>query len=587
MRVLKGYFLNLHNVLCKNESTPSSLNCDDLIKLIPHEIQIIPETTLGNFDSTYNLTKNSYNNQIMQLQSEFEDEQQIMIDRHEQRMEKITHKMYEVEHNIFIVENDKRSMQDALVVWKRISDSCGIIVAEAEALRDPSICSISTQWFNNFQQILHEKIVLRHNFEESFTCKSRETWFKDTERSINKVFRLLSTKNVISKLINSYEENISELKKRDRDTLLQIKQDNSQAMSNALKELHKLNLNYRILLNEVQAITERNKKELITYAVNLIACPLYKSAVSLIAKYDNGNFIEDFINTLVNAKGIFNPHSALSFLKSSAFESEYCLKVRGLVALAKILKLNLHHSNILQEVKNIFSIETQQKLSTAEGECFDLIEFDADILTRSSGKVEKSERCHHFVHCKHYEQFFVSAEAIFDTPLVDISCLKSEDVKWFEISENKNVKYLPMNVFRKFPNLEIYYAFKSGVVKINKNNFYGAEKLRGLWLNHNEIETIHGGSFDELKSLKWLYLGFNKLTSLDAYLFHNLKPLLTLSLENNRLTYLPPPIFYTLEELEFFSLDGNPVHSRVSNTYFSKNNKHVSNFNLSIYISEF
>lgn len=578
--MLQAYYENLFTVLGKNDSTQSSLECADLMQIIPDEIQAIPDTSLGNFDlvDAYNTTKIFYDDQILQLQTEFEDEQQRLIDNHEQRIQNITNKIYAVENKIFEAEREKHSMQNSLGIWKKISETCLPYVIPLEADNDPSICTISSQWFRNFQTILNQKIVLQRNLRENSDCKSKEKWLKDTERSIKKVFRLISAQNVISKLKNSLEEVISELKKIHADTLHQTKRENSQAMSNALRELQKLNLMHRNLKNELEAIKENNRKLLKSYAVALVACPLYKSAVSLITKYDNGNLMEDVISALVFVQGTFNPTSALNFLKSSAFESASCLKVRGLFAFSKLLKLNLHHAAALAEVKNLFLIETQRKLSTVDGECFDLIEFDADVLTRSSGHFETSERCHHLYNCKRYEQFFVSTEAIFETPRVDISCLRSEDVNWFDISENKNVQYLPMNVFRKFPNLEIYYAFKSGVLKINKNNFYGAEKLQGLWLDHNEINTIESGSFNELKSLKWLYLGFNKLISLNTQLFHNLKPLLSLSLEKNRLSTLSVQIFSTLEDLEFLHLNGNPVSSQVTNEYFTNNKKLVCKY---------
>lgn len=547
------------------------------MQIIPDEIQAIPDTSLGNFDlvAAYNTTKIFYDDQILQLQIEFEDEQQRLIDIHEQRIQNFTNKIYAVENKIFVVQSEMLSIQNSLGIWKQMSETCLPCVIPLAADNDPSICSISPQWFNNFQIILKDKIVLQRNLRENFDCKSKEKWLKDTERSIKKVFRLISAQNVISKLKNSLEEVISELKKIHADTLLQTKRENSQAMSNALRELQKLNLMHRNLNNELEAIKENNRKLLKSYAVALVTCPFYQGAVSLISKYDNGNLIEDVISALVNAQGFFNPTSALNFLKSSAFQNAYCLKIRGLSELSKLLKINLHHAAALAEVKNLFLIETQHKLSTVEGECFDLIEFDADILTRSSGHFETSERCHHLNNCKRYEQFFVSTEAIFETPRVDISCLTSEEINWFDISENKNVQYLPMNVFRKFPNLEIYYAFKSGVLEIHRNNFYGAEKLQGLWLDHNEIITIESGSFNELKSLKWLYLGFNKLTSLDAQLFHNLKPLFSLSLEKNRLSLLPIQLFITLEELEFLHLNGNPVSSQVTDAYFTNNRKLV------------
>lgn len=545
------------------------------MQIIPTEIKAIKNSSLDGsvHGEAYNKSKLFYDEQIIQLQIDFEDEQQKLMDEHDERHQNILNKIFAVEGRIFELKNEKLSMEGDLVLWKNISETCKPFVEPLVANGDPSICKITSNWFSDFQLILNEKFVIQRHLDESSDCKSKENWLKSTWRSINKAFRLISEEAEIEKMEISLEEAISELKRIHAKTLLQIKQDNSRALATALKELQILNLKYRNALNELEAIKESNRKLLKNYAVALIECPLYKSAVSINVKYDNGSFIEDIVSATANAHGTFNPNPVINFLKSSAFDNEYCLKVRGLFAIYKLLKLNLHHADALAEVKNLFLIETQRKLTTAEGKCFDLIEFDADILTRSSGHLESSERCHHLHYCNYYEQFLLSTEAVFETPRVDVSCDTSTDVTWFDISENKNVKFLPLNVFRKFPNLKIYYAFKSGVMEIHQNNFFGAGKLQGLWLDHNEIATIESGSFDELQALKWLYLGFNKLTTLDAHIFHKLNLLVSLSLEKNQLTSLPTEIFYTLEELEWIHLNGNPISSQVTDNYFINNDK--------------
>lgn len=541
------------------------------MQIIPAEIQAIPDTSLGSFENSaaYNTAKDLYKDQIVQIQSDFEEQHKRLKDDHEKSIGKIEHEIDEVNAKILMVENEKLSIQGDLGAWRITSMTCR---QPPRVLLEIPVCSISPQWFSDLQLILNEKFVLRQNLQENFDCKSKGKWLKSTERSIKKAFSLISEQNEMSTLGNSLEEVITELRSIHANTLLQTERQNSQAMSDARAELQQLNLKHRELLDEVERMKKNNREVLKNYALTIIACPLYKSAVSLIAKHDNGNFMEDVVNALPNFQCSLNPNFMLDFLKSSAFETECCLKVRGLNALFKLLKLNLHHADALQEVKNLILIEKQRDMSTAEKKCLDLIELDADI-TRWPGAFRSGRRCHHDIHCKNYEQFLMSTESFINTPNIGLSSSLSYEVKWFDISENKNVQYLPVSVFYKFPNLEIYNAFKSGVLKIHRSNFYAANKLQGLWLDHNEISSIESGSFDELHSLKWLYLGFNKLTSIDTQIFHNVRALITLSLENNRFTSLSTQLFTTLQDLEWIYLNDNPVSSQISNAYFTNNKK--------------
>ena len=66
----------------------------------------------------------------------------------------------------------------------------------------------------------------------------------------------------------------------------------------------------------------------------------------------------------------------------------------------------------------------------------------------------------------------------------------SQSVKGITFSHIKNVKYLPVKVHKKFPNLVAYDAFNCSVQEIRYENFANLKELQYLGLQHNKISTI-------------------------------------------------------------------------------------------------
>lgn len=582
VRELQSYYDGLLTILGKNESIQPDLQCLNLLTMIPAEIQAIKDTSLGDFDLNheYNVTKAEYEKVIKDLEAKFESDQQNLMDEHEKEMKIVELKL----QNASAIMEEILIEQEALItnftLWKNASETCsfsgtGLTIDDIEspAAEDPSFCSIPVSWFFEYKEIIASKIVMQKNLRKTSNCKTKINWLKETARALKKAFRVISAHNQILKATNSYEERIGELKKIHEDFLNQVERENKQTRANARKELHKINVRLRTLRTEIERTKKTNRIKLNGFTAKLISCPLPRAVSIMMDFYDDGQFMEEVVVRALDFDGFYNPKPVLKLLKSSHISSKFSLQVRGYSALYNSLKLNLHHVAELTEVKAFLLQQTQKKLTTTEGNFIDSMNFDADILTRHSGSRDSGQRCHHVYNCNLYEQFLMSPITSMDLPLVDISSASDSQVNWFDISDNKNVKYLPRNVFRKFPNTEIYTAFDSGLVEINRNNFYGAEKLHGLWLDHNKIASIESESFSEMSSLEWLYLGFNQLTTIDANLFDNLVALNSLSLEKNKLTSLSPHAFYSLGKLEWIHLNRNPVSSSINDEYFTNNTK--------------
>lgn len=92
-----------------------------------------------------------------------------------------------------------------------------------------------------------------------------------------------------------------------------------------------------------------------------------------------------------------------------------------------------------------------------------------------------------------------------DSNRVTIS-IKDESVIGLDFWGNKKIKFLPVQVNESFPNLLAYSAGHCSLSTIEKENFKGMNKLKGLWLYMNQISTINSDTFEDLVGLEMLYL---------------------------------------------------------------------------------
>jgi Leucine-rich repeat (LRR) protein len=77
----------------------------------------------------------------------------------------------------------------------------------------------------------------------------------------------------------------------------------------------------------------------------------------------------------------------------------------------------------------------------------------------------------------------------------------------FYFFRNKQLFYLPVQVYKAAPNLLMIDAPYSEIKAISKKNFEKLTKLEFLWLHFNKIATIPPETFADLVSLKKISLG--------------------------------------------------------------------------------
>ena len=145
-------------------------------------------------------------------------------------------------------------------------------------------------------------------------------------------------------------------------------------------------------------------------------------------------------------------------------------------------------------------------------------------------------------------------------------------VKAVEITHNKNIEYLPVKVYEKFPNLAGYSAYNSLVKEIRYENFENLFKLQIVVLQNNQISNIPKDTFKDLRSLKFLFMDNNKIKSIDDRVFKNLESLKKLNFDNNEISLISKNAFVKLTELEKIYLSGNLL-STLDASIFSTNQK--------------
>lgn len=92
---------------------------------------------------------------------------------------------------------------------------------------------------------------------------------------------------------------------------------------------------------------------------------------------------------------------------------------------------------------------------------------------------------------------------------------------------------------------------------LNSHTFIGRKKLKVLFLNNSNVQTIQNRTFNGLKELEILQLDSNRLTSLNGFEFVGLDGLQELHLQHNRIGSIQEGTFQHLTQLRILRLDNN------------------------------
>lgn len=115
--------------------------------------------------------------------------------------------------------------------------------------------------------------------------------------------------------------------------------------------------------------------------------------------------------------------------------------------------------------------------------------------------------CEQIVHRSDGLTCAVTNYTAIDSPDSIISGTQNNEIDELNLSYNRKVKFLPVSLNQKFPNLKFYQASRCSLHEISKKNFEQLINLRELRLSRNEIEIIQSDTFQGLTKLTEIYLG--------------------------------------------------------------------------------
>lgn len=130
------------------------------------------------------------------------------------------------------------------------------------------------------------------------------------------------------------------------------------------------------------------------------------------------------------------------------------------------------------------------------------------FLVAASGTLEAAE-----INCEKVDRFDTFKKCCYLNSMTAISSIDSNvaglenfNVDAILFNGNRKIKYLPINVSKKFPNLETFLAKNAFVKEISALNFERLSKLKFLDLRENQIKFIPDYCFEDLIKVNTILL---------------------------------------------------------------------------------
>lgn len=174
---------------------------------------------------------------------------------------------------------------------------------------------------------------------------------------------------------------------------------------------------------------------------------------------------------------------------------------------------------------------------------------------------------------KNVKTCFIKNQAIEVEGTVIRSTPDSNTVEGVNIERNKDVKFIPDNLARTFPELTVLQVQFCGVKSIQAKHFENLRKLVYLSLFGNEIETIGSGAFSDLASLQTLYLSNNEnLKTISGDMFNGVPKLKYVWIDKLSLSEVPENLFRKTPKITRICLKNNKIRYVSPRTFDGLNN---------------
>jgi Leucine-rich repeat (LRR) protein len=160
-----------------------------------------------------------------------------------------------------------------------------------------------------------------------------------------------------------------------------------------------------------------------------------------------------------------------------------------------------------------------------------------------------------------------SNETAISTAETKISNPKNDKVEWLAASHNKDMKFVPVDIVEKFPNLIYIMFYKNSIESLTKRSFHGLNNLKRLYFSEEPITNIDEDAFDDIEDLRTLKLLGTKLSSLSFKILSKLSSLEELNLRGNKFTSFETDMFKNNHDIQELDLSENNVGTLPSNIF--------------------
>lgn len=93
-----------------------------------------------------------------------------------------------------------------------------------------------------------------------------------------------------------------------------------------------------------------------------------------------------------------------------------------------------------------------------------------------------------------------------DVPGVALDVEQDESILAIRFYDNKKIFFLPVDVYKSYPKLVIYFAHSCNIKFLFKENFENLGTVKELHLDNNRIQKLDGEMFKDMASLQIIYL---------------------------------------------------------------------------------
>lgn len=124
----------------------------------------------------------------------------------------------------------------------------------------------------------------------------------------------------------------------------------------------------------------------------------------------------------------------------------------------------------------------------------------ANKIVTAKIECEKIDHLGTFQKCCYFNTIVINATD------VEIAGPKNTEVDGILFAYNKNAQFLPVNVYRNFPNLEYFTARAATITNISGVNFDRLARLELLDLRENQIQSVPNDCFENLYQLREILL---------------------------------------------------------------------------------